>query len=254
MFRYSISTVLVLAFAVAGRMSQVERQRKAVEAIRDAGGHVVYDYQFALQDDLFDATARAKALRGDFFGKVTYVNLACAKFDHVVVEHLAGMTDLKTLLLSDSQITDAGLERLKGLTELERLDIDRTEASDVGLGHLKGLTELKRLSLSYTQITDAGLENLKGMKSLEILGLNGPKATDAGLVHLKGLAELKHLSLRGTYVTDAGLKHLKKLANLEYLDVTYSTHISKEGIEDLRKALPSCTTLGPKSRQIHRPP
>jgi len=253
-FRYSISTVLVIAFVVAGTLPQAERQRNAVEAIRNVEGHVVHDYQFALQNEPFDAAARLKALRGDLFGNVTYVNLAGTSFDHVVLGHLAGMTDLEWVDLSHRrQTTDATLKQLKGLTKLERLDIDSTEVTDAGLKHLSGLTNLESLSLSHTKVTSPGLENLKGLKRLEYLSLYGRKVTDAGFAYIKGLTALEHLSLRGTYLTDAGLTHLKGLANLKIVDVTYSVYISEEGIEELRKALPNCTILGPKSRQIHRP-
>lgn len=157
MVQFPMLILLVIA-PFAEKVQQAERQRKAVEAIREAGGHVFYDYEHDLDNGRFYATAIVKVLvRERFFSEVACVYRDYAEFDRVVLEHLGRMTDLKDLRLCDSQITDAGL------------------------------------------------------------------------------------------------RHLKGLANLKYLDVTYSTEVTEEGIEELRKALPNCTILGPKSRQVHRP-
>ena len=74
----------------------------------------------------------------------------------------------------------AGLEQLNGLTDLQTLDLAGTEVTDAGLTHLKGLTQLVSLDLSGTNITDAGLMNLKGLTRLVTLDLSGTNITDAG--------------------------------------------------------------------------
>ncbi|MEO2033890.1 MAG: leucine-rich repeat domain-containing protein [Planctomycetaceae bacterium] len=48
-----------------------------------------------------------------------------------------------------------GLEHLKGLTKLV---LSNTQITDAGQEHLKGLTSLHSLDLRDTQITDAGLD------------------------------------------------------------------------------------------------
>jgi hypothetical protein len=99
------------------------------------------------------------------------------------------------VLLSDTQITDAGLEHLKGLTSLKRLDLYSTQITDAGLEHLKGLTGLQSLDLRSTQITDAGLEHLKGLTSLKRNAVQ-----DVGA----------WLDLSSTRVTDTGIKKLQE--------------------------------------------
>jgi Leucine-rich repeat (LRR) protein len=49
---------------------------------------------------------------------------------------------------------------LKGLTNLETLLLDNTNITDAGLVHLKGLTNLQTLSFIGTKITDAGFAEL----------------------------------------------------------------------------------------------
>ena len=60
------------------------------------------------------------------------------------LEHLKGLTNLKTLYLNSTNVTDAGLKHLKGLTTLQTLYLHRTQVTDTGLEHLKGLTKLQR--------------------------------------------------------------------------------------------------------------
>ena len=100
------------------------------------------------------------------------------------LEHLKGLTALRQLYLSYTQVTDAGLEHLKGLTQLQYLDVP-SNVTDAGLEHLKGLTALQYLNLAATRVTDAGLEHLKGLRALRVLDLRETKVTEAGVEQLK---------------------------------------------------------------------
>ena len=65
--------------------------------------------------------------------------------------HLEGLTSLRLLDLTHSEVTHAGLEHLQGLTQLETLHLRNTEVGDAGLEHLQGLTNLRTLSLTEHQ-------------------------------------------------------------------------------------------------------
>ena len=55
-------------------------------------------------------------------------------------------------------ITDSGLEHLEGLTNLKTLGLyDGKSITDSGLVSLKELTSLQNLQLMETQITDSGV-------------------------------------------------------------------------------------------------
>ena len=62
-----------------------------------------------------------------------------------------------------AEITDARLLHLKGLTNLKTLDLTETQVTDAGLVHLKGLTNLQTLRLhrNNKKITDADIAELK---------------------------------------------------------------------------------------------
>src|SRR5262245_10135160 len=123
------------------------------------------------------------------------------------------------LVLSRTEVTDAGLEELAGLTTLRALGLAGTEVTDVGLQELARLPSLQVLDLFSTGagVTDAGLKELKKLKSLRALDLSHTGVTDAGVKELKELQSLQALSLFYTGVTDAALQDLKELKNLQAL-------------------------------------
>ena len=59
---------------------------------------------------------------------------------------------------------------LKGLTDLGSLNLANTKVTDAGLKHLKGLTKLQEVDLMLTQVTDAGVKKLQlALPKCEIL-------------------------------------------------------------------------------------
>ena len=90
-----------------------------------------------------------------------------------------------------SRINDGALGHLQGLSQLRSLVLSDTPITGEGLEHLRGLREIRALSLAGTRITDAGLTYLKALPQLESLDLGNTQIADAGLAHLKPLARLR---------------------------------------------------------------
>lgn len=133
-------------------------------------------------------------------------------------------------------------EQLGGVCELgeiRSLRLTQTQVSDRGLQHLANLSNLKLLSLEGTHISDAGLTHLTGLSNLDRLWLGGTRISDAGLKHLGSLSKLKYLSLNGTRISDDGLKHLSSLSKLELLSLQ-ETQVTPAGVKQLKAALPGC--------------
>jgi len=74
---------------------------------------------------------------------------------------LKGLTELQTLQLLQTSVTDAVLVSLSGLTKLETLDIGDFDFTDAGLDHVKGLKKLRALNLHNTDVTDEGVKKLQ---------------------------------------------------------------------------------------------
>ena len=114
------------------------------------------------------------------------------------------------LFAAPPNLSDSVLVNLKGLTQLQTLDLNGTKVTDAGLMHFIGLPRLDYLSLANTAVSDAGLAQLNGLTRLRILNLIGTQVTDAGLARLNGLTKLQMLELHATKVTDAGVEDLQK--------------------------------------------
>ena len=68
----------------------------------------------------------------------------------------ADLESVRSLSLSETQITDAGLKEVAKLQKLEVLALDSTETTNEGLKEVTKLQRLQELYLNNTQITDAG--------------------------------------------------------------------------------------------------
>ena len=101
------------------------------------------------------------------------------------LKSLAGLGEVRSLNLRDTQVTDAGMVHLAKLTQLRRLHLERTPVTDEGIAHLAGLAHLEYLNLYGTSVTDKALEHLTGMKKLEQLYLWQTQVTAEGVAKLE---------------------------------------------------------------------
>lgn len=139
-----------------------------------------------------------------------------------------------TVVISGSQVTDAGLANIKSLVNVSKLDVSQTSVTGAGLGALGGWTHLKSLDLSETKVDDNGLAHLSKLSQLNSLTLDGCPVTGAGLGNLKNLAELQSLRLDKTQVDDAGLATLPPLPGLKNLRLN-ETRITDLSIAHLKQ-------------------
>ncbi|MCI0423193.1 MAG: hypothetical protein L0312_28880, partial [Acidobacteria bacterium] len=123
------------------------------------------------------------------------------------MRHLAKLTDLEVLHLSDHFITtiklrDTGLEQIAGLVNLRELRLRLTEIQGKSLSPFRNL---RFLDLSFAPVDDAGVKSLEGMADLSKLYLRDTQVSNEGLKSLSQLRHLTELDLHGTRVNDAGL-------------------------------------------------
>jgi len=179
--RFGLRTLLLVVLLVSVGLSwfvtkrnRAQKEEAAVKAIDGLGGYVLYDFQF---DDSgkFDRNRRRpgpkwlhERLGYYFFSHVVRVGTESSEGVGIsdaelklLSGHLASLTRLKTLSLTDSPISDAGLESLRGLTQIEELDLSGTRVTDNGLRCLRDLRRLKTLNLKSTQVSAQGVQQLR---------------------------------------------------------------------------------------------
>ena len=96
------------------------------------------------------------------------------------------------------------------LSELSSLDLASTGITDQSVEKLTGAKNLRTLRLSQTKVGDASLDTLARLKSLESINLYGTEVTDVGVEKLKALPNLKRLYLWHTQVTPEAIERLQK--------------------------------------------
>jgi Leucine-rich repeat (LRR) protein len=138
------------------------------------------------------------------------------------------------LILSVTEVTDAGLKELAGLRGLSYLDLAFTPVTGAGLKELAALKALSSLGLGGTRVTNEGLKKLARLKGLSSLDLRRTRVTDAGLKELAGLKHLTSLDLSGTRVTEVGLKELAGLKRLSSLHLN-DTRVTDDVLRALRE-------------------
>ncbi len=137
-----------------------------------------------------------------------------------LLPRVARLPLLEELDLDGTDVGDGDLASLAGLRELRGLVLRNTWTTDAGLVHLAGLRRLEVLDLSLTRITDAGLACLEGRGNLLWLGLDlCAGITGRGLAHLPADAALADLAASGSGFDAAGLAILARLPALRWTNL-----------------------------------
>ncbi|GJP79400.1 hypothetical protein CLOP_g9634 [Closterium sp. NIES-67] len=137
---------------------------------------------------------------------------------HTMDAALGSITRLATLtnlVLSNTDITDAGIAQLQGLSALQALRISGcASVTSAGMVHVGALTALECLTLHSSGVREEGLQHLTGLTSLKLLTLP-PRVTDSGLRHLRNMQQLEKLGLWNAVITAEGVRWLRRLHRLE---------------------------------------
>lgn len=227
------------------------RQKEAVASLNDWGAEIVYDHQWQGPSKFPKLRASPpgwlwlrKLLGAHYFDKVVSVEIVGRQF--TAAELAAAGKGTALALPRPRELNDTDFKALGHLPDLKQLkiisDLDVTQA---GLRQLARLKQLETLILDNTSgrssggVTNASLAFVERMPQLTRLYLEGNHVTDDGLAHIRWPAGLSELDLSGTRITDAGLEHLKKIATLRSL-VILDTRVTDAGVEELQKSLPNC--------------
>lgn len=146
---------------------------------------------------------------------------------------LSTLSGLHSLKLSHSIVGD---ELLSHMTDLETLCLDTTNISNTKLSSVANMQRLAVLELQYCNgVSDQGLVSVGGLTNLRVLKLRYlTNVTNVGVVHLSRLTSLECLDLTSTSIDDgcdlSPFKRLKKLI-LAQTDVTGATVPSFENLQ-----------------------
>ena len=144
----------------------------------------------------------------------------CRSFNDEMIGHLTGLERLRSLAITNSGLTDAGVETLvKAFPDLIELDLSsNTNLTGTSLKLITGLEKLETLTLLQNRFNDLNTRRLSKMPQLRTIDLRGNM--EAGDMTLEVVGKLPHLTAlkhRSTAVTDIGMHDLAASKTLESL-------------------------------------
>ncbi len=151
-------------------------------------------------------------------------------------QSLALQTNLCTLNLSTSDLSDHFLSCIAKMPKLIDLDLRNNRIQGIGLKALSKCDRLIKLDLSKNQIESRYLSFLENLSRLECLVLDHNPVDDQCLKFLHNHNELKLLGLRSTKITNEAVASLAQIPNLSSVYVS-DTAITPQGIRDICSAL-----------------
>lgn len=155
------------------------------------------------------------------------------------LRQVAGLTEVESLRLAGTGLTDAGIAHLAAAKSLRELDLSQTAVTDRGVAPLAELSALEQLFLTDTAVGDDGIRSLRRLERLSHLALSGTKVTAASLADITQLPALRWLSLARLPLDDAVVAELAHGKAWTELSVE-GTALTDAGVEELSAALPNC--------------
>jgi Leucine-rich repeat (LRR) protein len=135
------------------------------------------------------------------------------------VSKLAGLPDLRSLDLENTELRGPGLKAVGTLKTLERLNLTLCPVDDAHFDALAGLTRVTSLGLASTKVRGEGLRHLTAWTALANLNCHNAPIDDPGLAAIGRLSSLTRLEIVHTRFSDAGAPALAGLLNLERLQL-----------------------------------
>lgn len=164
--------------------------------------------------------------------------------DDACMQRIGQMKGMKRFWTNSKTITSAGWVHLAELTRMEDLFLSETNFGDDDVRVLEGMKNLKYLGLNKTQITDAGMPSLAGLKKLHDLGLEGTKISDKGMAAVKDMTELDNLYVGLTDVTAKGLAEVPRKERMLMMRAGKGAMTAKE-LDELMQIYPKTQIFDP---------
>ena len=164
--------------------------------------------------------------------------------DDACMKRIGQMKEMKRFWTDSKKITSAGWIHLAGLTKMQDLFLSNRNFVDNDARALEVMKDLKYLGLNKTKIGDAGMPSLAGLTKLHNLGLDGTQVTDKGMAALKGMTELENLYVGMTDVTTKGLAVVPRKERMVMMRMG-KTALTPRQLDDVMQLYPNTQKFDP---------
>lgn len=152
-------------------------------------------------------------------------------------DELTDLTIGERQSLGSSQLTEETIGLLAGLDELRYLVLDGIELSSGAISRLSDLSKLEALAIANVNVSDNALETIGKLANLEVLSLRGTRVSGRGLGHLVQCEHLESLDLRNTPIDGSIVEFFPRALGLRELDVA-GCELDDTVLKALGEALP----------------
>lgn len=152
-------------------------------------------------------------------GDLESISLEGATFDDSYTAPLAALKRLKSVSVSNANITTATLETFATLPELTTLELRRDlKLDDSSLAVLEKMPKLETLIALYNSFTNSGMNRVSKVKTLKVIDVRGcTDISDTGAKYLARLPNLEEVSFR-LMITNTGVENLVAAPKLRYIE------------------------------------
>lgn len=179
----------------------LEKRDEAIGVVKNVAGSVPGQRNDAMLASLADVPAELFTIRD--------LNVSGSPVTEAGLKHIARMSLVESLDISQLTFTDAALVGFLELPKLRRLTMRQAHfPTEAGLAVIGQMAHLESLTLAETAVTDSDLKAIQNMPALRELHLDETKLTDAVFEHLATLSQLEVLTISKTAITSRGLQKL----------------------------------------------
>lgn len=194
-----------------------------------------------LTDPLVEVTGPPGELTDTLTGLSEFRKLKTLVLDNLVgydeadFTPLTKLTELQNLSLASCKyLTDKQLKVVGSLSQLHTLSLDSSELSDIDLTSLKGLVNMKELVLSEANLKAEHLkDSLQSMQNLETLNLSRVQVDDADFSFLSEFKNLQSLDLSESGLHDAQISSIASVSSLKTLRLYKCKGLTNETLQKL---------------------
>jgi hypothetical protein len=171
--------------AVGLSSSYLEKRRVALNLVVARGGRIQFSGV-----DAPGLSQQSRFSLSDAIRRVDTIDLVGIDVRDEEVAALLPLREVRVLCIGHSAVTDRSLVSIGRFTQLESLGIQYTGISNVGLCELRPLRHLMVLDLSGTQVSDECIPHLHKIQSLKFIYIGWTRISADG--RRKLLADLPH--------------------------------------------------------------
>ncbi len=175
------------------------------------------------------------------------------ELNDAMVAKLTGLTQLKSLFLTNSGISDESLKTVAAaFPNLVELNISyNARLTDEALSEVAKLTNLEQLTMIYCNFSEFGIADISELPKLKMLDIRGNmQVGNGGMTYVASLPALKSFKYMCSTVDDFGMEALSEANGLESLEI-HEFGISDQSGEYIRKLenltsliMAQCTAFG----------